>query len=415
MKLLLYLHKIYIMTEIIIPRPYYIEQIEKNLLTGQIIALTGQRRVGKSYVLKEFRDLKTALGNNVIYIDKEKYEFDHISEYRQLNEYIISRFDKDRDNYILIDEVQDIDQFEKSLRHWRTESRTFIIVTGSNANTLSSQLTTIIGGRFKEIYIQSLSYAEFLDFHGLEDSEENLIKYIDYGGLPGLIKFGLNPDARQYQNDVLNTALIKDVIQRNGIRNVNFLYNLINFIADNIGKPFSPFSISKYMKSQGEKVSPTMIANYLSALCEAYIMSYVKRYDIHGKSILEGNGKYYFEDIGIRNAMVGGTRQADIEKIIENIVYQQLIRTGYEVNVGQLKAGEVDFVCRRPGIEMRLYIQVAYVIASEETYEREFGALRRIKDNYPKYVISMSPLIDRTDDYGIVHFNLRRFLTKGLN
>ena len=408
------MHKILSMDEIIIPRPRYLEAINRRLGKQMIIALTGQRRVGKSFVLKAFKAEKEQIAdNNVIFIDKERREFDDITDYRQLNDYIAQRYQPSQTNFILIDEVQDISMFEKSLRSWRTEHNTHVVVTGSNASILSNQLTTLIGGRCTEIYVQSLSYTEFLEFHKLADSEESLMKYIEYGGLPALSNFGLNADARQYQRDVLNTALLKDIVQRNEVRNVNFLYNLVQFVADNIGKPISPYSISKYMKSRGESVSPTVVSNYLSYICQAYIMQYVHRYDIHGKTLLDTNGKYYFEDIGIRNALVGGTRQADIEKLIENIIYQQLVRMGYEVTVGQLNAGEIDFVCNKPGDEGRVYIQATFLVASEDTYNREFGALHRINDNYPKYVISMTPLIDKVDDNGISHISLRRFLTRG--
>ncbi|MCF0204604.1 MAG: ATP-binding protein [Muribaculaceae bacterium] len=403
------------MSEKIIPRPHYLQEIERRLGKEMIIALTGQRRVGKSYVLKAFRAEKESLDNcNVIYIDKERREFDAIGDYRQLNEFISERFQSSKTNYILIDEVQEIEGFEKSLRSWRTEPLTHVVVTGSNAHILSGELATLIGGRCSEVYVQSLSYNEFLGFHQLQDSDEALLKYLDYGGLPALVNFGLNADARQYQSDVLHTALLKDIIGRVGVRNVGFLNNLLRFVGDNTGKPISPYNISNYMKSHGESVSPTMIGNYLKYISEAYIIKSVNRYDIHGKALLDSNCKYYFEDVGIRNALVGGSRQKDIEKVIENVVYQQLIRLGYEVAVGQLKAGEVDFVCNHVGEGSRIYIQVAYLVASDETYNREFGTLHRLSDNYPKYVISMTPLVDKLDDDGIIHLGLRHFLTKGL-
>lgn len=400
-----------------INRPYYDDLVEKSIGKGLIVVLTGQRRVGKSYILKAIKNKKeSADGNNVIYIDKENREFDAISTYKALNEYIAARFDSNRHNYILIDEVQDIAGFEKSIRSWRKEAHTDVIITGSNAHILSGDLSTLIGGRYRQLYILPLSYKEFMQFHDLEDNDETLALYINLGGLPGLRRFGLEDinGVRQYQNDVYNTALFKDVVMRNEIRNTVFLENLSRFIADNIGKPISVNSISKYMKVQGEKVTPSAIGNYLKYLSEAYIMHYVPRFDIHGKLLLTTNGKFYFEDHGIRNALVGGTRQGDIEKLIENIVYQELIRLGYEVNVGQLQAGEVDFVCTHHDRDDRIYIQTSYLIASDDTYQREFGTLRRINDNYPKYVISMSPLISRNDDAGITHLHLRRFLTEGL-
>lgn len=396
-------------------RQTYIDKIEKYLGKETIIVLVGQRRVGKSCILKMIRDDKMAdSDNNVIYIDKEKWQYDAIETYRDLNEHIEKHWDNAKHNYILIDEVQDIKEFERSVRSFRTEPNTDIIITGSNARMLSNELSTLIGGRYKEIYIQSLSYNEFLEFHNLADNDESLSLYIQYGGMPGLAKIGLEEDdAREYQTDIYHTVLLKDVIMRNQIRNVPFLENLVHFMADNIGKLISANSIAKYMKSQGESITSTLVINYISFLCEAYILHKVNRYDIHGKRIFENNDKFYFDDNGVRNAIAGGTREGDIEKVIENIIYQHLIRLGYQVYVGQLQAGEIDFVCTKPEGQ-RVYVQASYIIAEQATREREFGNLRSIKDNYPKYVISMTPLLAKNDDDGITHIHLRKFLREGL-
>lgn len=396
-------------------RQAYIDKIEKYLGKETIIVLVGQRRVGKSYIMKTVRDQKASNpDNNIIYIDKEKREFDSIRNYQDLNQYIDEHFVASKHNYILIDEIQDITEFERSIRSFRTEPNTDIIITGSNAKMLSNELSTLIGGRYKEIYIQSLSYEEFLVFHQLPDNDDSLAKYIQYGGLPGLAKIGLEEDdAREYQMDIFHTVLLKDVIMRNRIRNVPFLENLVRFLADNTGKLISANSIAKYMKSQGESITSTVIINYISFLCEAYILHKVNRFDIHGKRIFETNDKFYFEDNGIRNALAGGTREGDIEKVIENIIYQHLIRLGYQVYVGQLQAGEIDFVCTKPDGQ-RIYVQASYIIADMATREREFGNLRAINDNYPKYVISMTPLLTRNDDNGITHLHLRKFLKEGL-
>lgn len=395
-------------------RQAYIDKIEKYLGKETIIVLVGQRRVGKSYMMKTVRDQKASNpDNNIIYIDKEKREFDSIRNYQDLNQYIDEHFVASKHNYILIDEIQDITEFERSIRSFRTEPNTDIIITGSNAKMLSNELSTLIGGRYKEIYIQSLSYEEFLVFHQLPDNDDSLAKYILYGGLPGLAKIGLEEDdAREYQMDIFHTVLLKDVIMRNQIRNVPFLENLVRFLADNTGKLISANSIAKYMKSQGESITSTVIINYISFLCEAYFLHKVNRFDIHGKRIFETNDKFYFEDNGIRNALAGGTREGDIEKVIENIIYQHLIRLGYQVYVGQLQAGEIDFVCTKPDGQ-RIYVQASYIIADMATREREFGNLRAINDNYPKYVISMTPLLTRNDDNGITHLHLRKFLKEG--
>ena len=396
----------------ILVRNKYVNKIEKYLGKDTIIVLTGQRRVGKSYILKMIRDIKGQDdNNNIIYIDKEKKSFDHIKTYQDLNSYIDAHYQNEKMNYILVDEIQEIEEFERTIRSYITETNAEVIVTGSNAKMLSKELSTIIGGRYKEIYIQSLNYKEFLQFHNLQDSDDALAKYIQFGGLPGLVKTGLEEDdAIDYQKDVLNTVLLKDVIIRNNIRNVPFLEKLIDFIADNIGKIISATSIAKFMKSQGTTIAPDTIINYTEHLEEAYIMNKVNRYDIHGKRLFETNDKFYFQDHGLRNALVQGTRESDIEKIIENIIYQHLISIGYKVTVGQLQAGEIDFVCTQKAGTKRVYIQASYIIADDATRLREFGNLHNIKDNYPKYVISMTPLVTRNDENGITHMHLRNFL-----
>ena len=395
----------------ILYRQNYLDQIEKYLGKDYIIVLVGQRRVGKSCTLNMIRNIKEKdASNNIIYIDKEKEQFDSIKTYQDLNEYIKSKYVQGKMNYILVDEIQDIDGFERTVRSFATETDAEVIITGSNAKMLSGDLSTLIGGRYKEIHILPLSYQEFLQFHQLTDSDDSLAKYLQFGGLPGLVKIGLDEDdAREYQKDIYNTVLLKDVILRNNIRNVVFLENLTRFLADNIGKLISANSVAKYMKSQGQSITSTTIIEYIKYLAEAYIVHKVNRYDIHGKKLFESNDKFYFEDHGLRNALVGGSREGDIEKIIENIIYSHLIRMGYEVTVGQLRAGESDFVCSKKG-GRRLYVQASYIIANEQMRKREFGNLESIKDNYPKFVISMTPLVRRNDENGITHLSLRTFL-----
>ena len=234
----------------ILYRQNYLDQIEKYLGKDYIIVLVGQRRVGKSYTLNMIRNIKEKdASNNIIYIDKEKEQFDSIKTYQDLNEYIKSKYVQGKMNYILVDEIQDIDGFERTVRSFATETDAEVIITGSNAKMLSGDLSTLIGGRYKEIHILPLSYQEFLQFHQLTDSDDSLAKYLQFGGLPGLVKIGLDEDdAREYQKDIYNTVLLKDVILRNNIRNVVFLENLTRFLADNIGKLISANSVGKYMK-----------------------------------------------------------------------------------------------------------------------------------------------------------------------
>jgi len=399
----------------ILRRTEYIQEIRKHFGKQTIVVLTGQRRVGKSYVLLDLkRELSAAPENNVIFIDKEKKAWKDIRTDTDLNDFIDANMVHAKTNYVLIDEVQEIKSFENSLRNFRTEPGFEIVVTGSNAETLSGDLSTKLGGRHHEVYVQSLCYLDFLRFHSLTDSDDALRKYITAGGLPGLRLHSLDDDddVRTYCEDVLNTALVKDIVLKHKIRNVTFLYNLVKFLADNTGKLISANTISRYMKSRRESVSTDLAIRYMKLLCDAYVIHKVGRFEIRGKKLLESNDKYYFEDTGIRNTQTALARDKDIEKVIEGIIYQQLVHDGYTVHVGQLMAGEIDFVCTKG--TSRKYVQASYLIAGDSTREREFGSLKRIDDNYPKYVISMTPLVTRSNDDGIIHLGLREFLVNGL-
>lgn len=395
-------------------RPYYYSKVEKFLGTGVLIVLTGQRRVGKSYVMREVVQRKRQDSDScVIYIDKEKTDFDFIQNYKDLVAYIDERREPNKHTFILIDEVQEIEGFERGLRNYYDNPDIDIIVTGSNSDTLSSDLATLLSGRYVEIFVQGLSYEEFLIFHNLEDSDDTLRRYINFGGLPGLRPIGLDdPEVvRQYLQGVYNTILVKDIVRRKKVRNVSFLENLIKYVGDNIGKPLSATNIQNYMTSNKNEVSKNLILNYLKAMSEAFLVHDVTRFNLHGKKLLENNDKYYFGDVGLRNFIVGGRRANDIEKIVENLVYQHLIRLGYKVTVGQMYATEIDFVGTKG--DDTIYVQAAYLISEEPTFEREFGNLQKINDNYPKYVISMTPFMDSSKYEGIIHIPLTNFLKNG--
>ena len=399
----------------LVSRPNYYSKVEKFLGKGILIVLTGQRRVGKSYVMRELVQRKQTEDANVIYIDKEKAAFDFIANYKDLVAYIDEQRVPQKHTYILIDEVQEIEEFERGLRNYYDSPDIDIIVTGSNSDTLSSDLATLLSGRYVEIFIQGLSYEEFLVFHQLEDNDETLRKYINYGGLPGLRPMGLDdPEViRQYLQGVYNTILVKDIVRRKKVRNVPFLENLIKYVGDNIGKPLSATNIQNHMTSNQNEVSKNLILKYLKATTEAFLVHNVTRYNLHGKKLLESNDKYYFGDVGLRNFIVGGRRANDIEKIVENLVYQHLIRLGYKVTVGQMYATEIDFVGTKG--DDTIYVQASYLITEESTFEREFGNLKKINDNYPKYVISMTPFLDSSKYEGIIHVPLAKFLKKGLS
>lgn len=399
----------------VLTRRHYADIVDSWLGKGNIIVLVGSRRVGKSYVLKDFiQRHKDDEKINIIFIDKEKKAFNGIRTKDDLNNWIEERFIKDRHNCILIDEVQEIREFEDSVCNWYTEENTDVILTGSNSDLLSGELATRLSGRYVEVRIHPLTYAEFLQFHQLPDSDESLTAYLNYGGLPGLRQIGIDNDEQvwAYLASVFNTIILKDVIERHDIRNIPFLNNLIDFYADTTGKLTSANSISKYMKSQREDVSSNLILLYRGYYAEAFLLDIVQRYDIHGKKLFESNEKIYWDDAGLRNLRASGALDSYIEKVIENVVYKHLRFLGYEVNVGVLNAGEVDFVCRKP--EEIIYVQASYIIGSEDTRRREFGPLERIRDNHPKYVISVTPLLTRRNENGITHLSLRKFLKEGL-
>ena len=399
----------------ILTRQHYADIVDSWIGKGNIIALVGSRRVGKSYILKDFIQRHSQDENsNIIYVDKEKKDFKSIKTKDDLDTWIEQRFIRGKHNYILIDEVQEIDNFEESVCSWYSEEDTDVLITGSNSDLLSGELATRLSGRHVEIRVHPLTYMEFLQFHSLQDSDESLMTYMNYGGLPGLRTVGLDNEEQvwAYLESVFNTIMLKDIIERYDIRNIPFLNNLIAFYADTTGKLTSANSISKYMKSQNENVSSNLILLYRSFYSEAFLIDVVRRYDIHGKKIFESNEKIYWDDLGLRNLKASGGMDSYIEKVIENVVYKQLSFLGYDIKVGVLNAGEVDFVCTKAG--QTIYVQASYIIAEDTTREREFGPLEKIRDNYPKYVISATPYLTKRNENGIIHLSLRKFLTEGL-
>lgn len=396
----------------IIERPLYLDKAMRLLDKGMMLIITGQRRVGKSCLLLQIKNRLELESDktNVIYIDKEELGNRDIIDYFSLYDEIKRRIDKNKKNYLLIDEVQDIDGFEHALRSVHSENLCQIIATGSNAKVLSSELSTMLGGRYFELNVNSLSYKEFLLFHNLEVCDSSLIKYLTYGGLPGLRRVGLSQEeAGDYLESVYNATVLKDVIAREKIRNVRFLEKLIAFVADNIGKKISTRNISRSVEGDRAEVSPTTVSLYLKFLTNAYIIKDIDGYDIHGKKLLEQAATYYFQDMGLCNYLAGFNLSNHIEKVIENTIWHHLTICGYKVKLGTLRNGDIDFVATK--MDKTIYIQATYALGSESTVIREFGNLMSIKDNYPKFVVSMDPLAgDRPDYPGIKHIHLRDFL-----
>jgi hypothetical protein len=401
----------------LINRPIYLNHIISLLDRGTMIILVGQRRVGKSFMLRQLQEWLTANveSANVLYISKELYAFSDITNANDLYNYVIEHLPSKGQNYLLIDEVQDINNYENALRSLQAEDRCQIIATGSNAYVFSSELSTRLAGRYVEIPIYSLTYREFLQFHQLEDSDKSLLDYLKVGGLPGLCHYDISDEIQvhDYLQAVYNTVMLRDVVSREEIRNVTFIENLARFIADTTGKLVSVRNIANTMTAQGTKVSEVLTSTYLKYLCNAYIINAVQRYDIHGKKLFEQNNKYYFADHGLRNLLCGFNVRGSIEKIIESVIYLHLVSQGFNVTVGIFRSAEIDFIAKRGN--QTIYIQATYILGSDETVKREFGNLQAIQDNFPKYVISMDPVSGELPEYpGIHHLHLREFLTTDL-
>ncbi|MCD4772028.1 MAG: ATP-binding protein [Bacteroidales bacterium] len=391
-----------------ISRENYINKLIPFIDKDIIKVLIGQRRVGKSYML--FQIIEHIIQNNptanIIYINKELIDFDFIKDYKDLIEYIRNNSINGK-IYLFIDEIQDIEQFEKALRSLSAEGKYDIYCTGSNAQLLSGDIAGLLSGRSIEIKIFSLSFKEFLKFHKLNDNDEALHKYIKYGGLPYLVNLKLDDNVIfDYLKNIYSTILFKDVVSNQNIRNVYFLEKLVQYIADNTGSIVSAKKISDFLKSQKINISSQVVLNYLSHLTNALLVFKVMRAEIQGKKIFETGEKYFFEDIGLRNSIVG-FKQVDIAKILENVVFLQLLISGYDVSVGKLGENEIDFVANKNG--EKKYFQVAYLLSDKTTIEREFGNLLKIKDNYPKYVISMDNIQGNTYE-GIQQISLHEFL-----
>lgn len=394
-------------------RDSYIERIQPFMRTPIVKVMIGHRRVGKSYILFQLINLirDEESDANIIYINKEDIDFIEITSYRELHTYISERLANDRRNYIFIDEIQEINDFKIAVRSLALDDNNDIYITGSNSEMFSSDLANELGGRYVEFRIYSLSYPEFLNFHSLANDDDSLEKYIHLGGLPYLIHLPLTETiVMEYIRSVYSTIVLRDVVERKRIRNTAFLDQLIRFLANNIGSLFSSNSISDFLKSQQVKISPNQVSEYADSLAEAFVVHRIGRYDIVGKKLFERGEKYFFENLGIRNA-VAGYKPQDRAKRLENLVCNHLLYCGYEVKVGTLATEEIDFVCTRNG--ETLYVQVAIELSAPETITREFGNLLRIKDNYPKIVVSGERYFENSYE-GVEHIYIRDFLSSTL-
>jgi predicted AAA+ superfamily ATPase len=392
-------------------REKYLQKIKPYIGKKVIKVLTGQRRVGITTLLKQIIDVIKNENNeaNAIYMNKEQNEFKHIKTADDLFQYIKSQLSKNKKNYVFVDEIQEINEFEIALRQILVKGID-IYCTGSNEKMLSGDLATHLSGRYIEFHINSLSYNEFLQFHKLKNNNESLNKYIRYGGLPYLIHLPLDDEiVYGYLKSIYSTIILKDIVARYNIRDIDFLERLVEYLSDNLGNYVSSKRISDFLKTQRVSLSVNTVMNYLRYLTNSYFINKVQRLDIIGKKRFEINDKYYFSDLGLKNSVIPYA-ESQIGKIFENLVYNHLIYNDYNVYIGKHKDREIDFMAYK-GNDIK-YIQVAYLIPDEKVKEREFGNLLKINDNYEKIVVSADEFIG--DNKGIKHMNIRDFLVTTL-
>ena len=394
----------------LINREVYIRRIQPFMRKNIAKVLIGQRRVGKSFLLFQLMDAiqREEPEANIIYLNFEDFAFNQVRTAEDMYTYISTRLLEGKYNYIFIDEIQEIDHFEKVVRSLLLNPFNDVYITGSNAKMLSGELATYLSGRYVEFKIYSLSYLEFLQFHRLENTRQSLDLYSRYGGLPYLINLPLTDEVvNEYLKSVYSTIVFRDVVSRYNLRNIDFLEKLIRFLAENIGSLFSAKNISDYLKSQHTTISVTQIQNYTHYLSNAFLIHRVERYDLVGKRVFEIGEKYYFENLGIRNIVIG-YRITDRAKLLENLVYNHLLYLGYEVKIGYIGDKEIDFIGEKSN--EKIYVQVALQIDSETTAQREFGNLLKIPDNYPKIVVTDEAFQGNTYE-GIRHYSIQDFLS----
>ena len=395
----------------IVKREDYLKRVLPFIGKNLIKVFTGQRRVGKSYLLFQIMDylLEQDAEAALVYVNKEDIAFSALRTAQDLHDYVLHHKSATAKTYVFIDEIQDIENFETALRSLLLHDDLDLYCTGSNAKLLSGDIAGYLSGRAIEIVVYSLSYPEFLVFHSLKDNDKTLELYLKYGGLPYLKNLVLEEAvAFEYLKNIYNTIVFRDIIHRFSIRNVLFLEQLVLFLASNTGSLFSAKKISDFLKSQRINMASNQVQTYSDYLVNAFLIHRVSRYDLIGKRIFETGEKYYFENLGIRHAL-WGYRLEDRGKIMENVVYNHLLFRGYEVQVGNLGSLEIDFVAQRAG--EKLYVQVALSINEAQTMEREFGNLKKINDNFPKMVVTLDAFQGNTHE-GIVAIDLRSFLLR---
>lgn len=378
-----------------IQRSGYLDRIAPYLDRPIIKVITGMRRVGKSTLLAQVRERLLARGvseTQILMINKDLMAWEAVRDFTDLDRVVRESLSAQRlPRYLIVDEVQEIEGWEKAVNSFLAEGLADVLITGSNAHLLSAELATRLTGRYVEVPVYPLSFTEFMTFRKAandpSDRSACFRQFLRYGGLPGLHMLPLEDDTVfPYLNAILNTILLKDIVKRHSIRDVGHLERILSFAFDNCGSPVSARSVAAYFRNQQTRITADTVLNYLSHLCDAYLLFRAGRFEIKGRKHLEFLDKYYLGDLGLRHALFG-YRDVDIGGLLENVVYLELRRRGYQVKVGVVDQVEVDFVAERQG--ERLYVQVAYLLAHPDTVDREFGNLERIPDNYPKLVLSM--------------------------
>ena len=387
-------------------REIYLSRIRGFYDSDLIKILVGIRRCGKSVILKQIMDEIKENGieeNHILYINFEFVEFEDLKDYKKLNSYIKEKIKDNKKYYIFLDEIQNVEKFEIIVNSLRASLENIsIFITGSNSKLLSNELSTVLSGRYVLFNIYPLTYKEYIELTGKNPKdEENFWDFVKWGGLPNRVQFTNEINIKDYLHSVFDSIILRDVVERLGLKDT-ILFNLIlQYLIDITGREFSAKNIIKYLKSEGKITSTETLYTYLDALCKALIIQKIYRYDIHGKAILKTLNKYYMTDLGIAQIK---NNNFEINKCfaIENVVFNELVARGYEVYIGKLNPGEIDFIASKNG--ERKYFQVAYLLSDNKVEEREFGALKKIEDNYPKYVISL----DKTNfsQNGIIHKNI---------
>jgi len=390
-------------------RELYLSQIRGFYDSDLIKILVGIRRCGKSIILEQIIDelKKNGIDNeHIIYVNFEFIEFEELTDYKKLNEYVKEKIQDGNLHYLFFDEIQSVNNFEKVINSLRASQKVSIFITGSNSRLLSDELSTVLSGRYVTFKINPLSFKEIVELLNIEEiTNEIIYDYMKWGSLPNRFEFKEEKDIKNYLYGVFDSIILRDVVERLKIRDVQLFNLILQYIIDTIGREFSAENIIKFLKSEGRDISTQTVYSYLDGLCKALLIRKAYRYDVHGKAVLRTLNKYYVTDLGI--AQIKYHQKAiDWNYALENIIYNELLIKGYDVYTGKTKKGEIDFVAIKP--DKKIYIQAAYTISTPETKAREFGAYDNINDNYPKYIITLDKLEEEIN--GINQINLLKFL-----